>query len=132
MIDNNNYIDKISNNKYINIETFKKNGSYVRTPVLFVNKDDKIYFRTSKKSGKIKRIKNNSFIKFTPCNINGKVKNISWNKGYAKILNTNETDDIDRLFDHKYGIINKLLKLLYKIRKLDLVSVEIKISHDTQ
>ena len=132
MIDNNNYIDKISNNKYINIETFKKNGSYVRTPVLFVNKDDKIYFRTSKKSGKIKRIKNNSFIKFTPCNIYGKVKYMQWKEGYAKIANTEVIDTIDRLFGQKYGIINKFLKLLYKIRKLDLVLVEVKLSHDTQ
>lgn len=132
MTENNNYIVKISNNKYINIESYKKNGSYVRTPVLFVNKDDKIYFRTNKKSGKIKRIKNNSSIKFTPCNINGKVKDMQWKEGYAKIANTDVMVTIDRLFGQKYGIINKFLKLLYKIRKLDLVLVEVKLLHDTE
>jgi len=130
LVENNEYIYKISNNKYINIESYKKDGSYVRTPVLFVIKDNKIYFRSSVKSGKIKRIKNNSSVRLIPCGINGRVKDNKWSSGHATLANTSEINITDRLFTKKYGIVNMLLKLLYKIRKINLILVCITLNND--
>ncbi len=131
MNDNDKDFNQFVNNKYINIESYKKNGMSVRTPVLFVNKEQKIYFRTSKSSGKIKRINNNAQIKFAPCNINGKTNDNYWKSGLATIINGSEIEIIDKLFEKKYGIINMLLKLIYKIRKMELVFVSVSISNDT-
>ena len=53
---NYNYLETFEKAKYINIQTYKKNGHPILTPVWFIIKDNKIFFRTSHKSGKIKRM----------------------------------------------------------------------------
>jgi hypothetical protein len=53
--------------KYLNIETFRKNGEGVRTPVWFVQDGEVLYARTIANSGKVKRIRNNGQVKIAPC-----------------------------------------------------------------
>ncbi len=43
---------------YLNLETFRKNGSGVKTPVWFVEDCGVLYLRTDAASGKVKRIRN--------------------------------------------------------------------------
>ena len=45
-------IKSISDQKYINLETYKKSGDAVKTPVWFVTKDDNIYVITRESTGK--------------------------------------------------------------------------------
>ena len=45
--------------KYISLETFKKNGQGVKTPVWFVLQNDAFYVYTEADSWKVKRIRNN-------------------------------------------------------------------------
>src|SRR5437868_1166645 len=45
--------------KYISLETFKKSGQGVRTPVWFVLHNSAFYAYTEADSGKVKRIRNN-------------------------------------------------------------------------
>lgn len=115
----NNYHKSLETGKYINIQTYKKNGQAVSTPVWFISKDNRIYFRTSNKSGKFKRIKNNNNIKFALCNFRGKIKG-EWHNGLAKI-----DPDINRLIfsqiNEKYGIFAHVMNLLYKIKKMDII-----------
>ena len=116
---NNNYHNSLETGKYINIQTYKKNGQAVSTPVWFIRKDNKIYFRTSRKSGKFKRIKNNNNVKFALCNISGKIKG-EWHNGLAKI-----DPDINRLIfariNEKYGIFAHIMNVFYKIKKMEII-----------
>ena len=53
--------DKLSlflDQKYVNLETYKKDGTPVRTPVWFMIDNDIIYVITREKTGKVKRLKN--------------------------------------------------------------------------
>ena len=70
----NNFHQSLETGNYINLLTYKKNGKPVSTPVWFIFEDKKIFIRTSDKSGKFKRIKNNENVKFALCNIRGKIK----------------------------------------------------------
>ena len=54
-----NYPNEIESEKYISIETYKKDGTPVQTPVWFVVKNNLIYIVTREKTGKVKRIRNN-------------------------------------------------------------------------
>ena len=78
-------LSQLSNYKYINIETYKKNCSGVRTPIWFVIYQGFIYFRTDSKSGKVKRIRNNPQVRIAPCDIRGNVKG-DWFEGKAKFF----------------------------------------------
>ena len=53
-------MEKFSNEKYIALETFRKNGVGVKTPVWFVEFDDLIWVVTREFTGKVKRLRNNS------------------------------------------------------------------------
>jgi len=66
-------LKEIESEKYISLETYKKNNQPVKTPVLFVIKDDLIYVVTGDKTGKVKRLRNNLQVKFALCTIRGKV-----------------------------------------------------------
>jgi PPOX class probable F420-dependent enzyme len=67
--------------KYLNLETFKKDGTGVKTPVWFAadpslsldSNDAKLYAYTVGVSGKVKRIRNNLRVKIAPCDMRGKV-----------------------------------------------------------
>ena len=118
---NKNYhnLENFETGKYVNIQTYKKNGQAVSTPVWFISKDNRIYFRTSNKSGKFKRIKNNNNVKFALCDFRGKI-NGDWHNGLAKI-----DPDSNRLIfskiNEKYGIFAQVLNLFYKIKKMDII-----------
>jgi uncharacterized protein len=67
-------LSQLSEVKYINIETYRKNGLGVRTPIWFIIHQGLIYFRSDEKSGKVKRLRNNPHVKIAPCDIRGNVK----------------------------------------------------------
>ncbi|PYR40301.1 MAG: PPOX class F420-dependent oxidoreductase, partial [Acidobacteria bacterium] len=57
--------------KYVSIETFKKNGQGVKTPVWFVLHDNAFYVYTEADSWKVKRIRNNARVRVAPCGVRG-------------------------------------------------------------
>jgi len=53
----NEILKELENEKYINLETYRKNGKTVHTPVWFVISDDLVQVITREKTGKVKRLK---------------------------------------------------------------------------
>ena len=52
-------LEKIKSTKYISLETYRKNNQAVKTPVMFVIKNDSIVIVTRDQTGKVKRIRKN-------------------------------------------------------------------------
>ena len=75
-------LEEIKSQKYISLETYRRNDNPVRTPVWFVVKDDLIYVVTRDQTGKVKRLRNNLQVKFALCDIKGKVYG-EWVSGAA-------------------------------------------------
>jgi len=119
-----NHNHSLERGNYINILTYKKNGKPVSTPVWFIFKDNKIFIRTSNKSGKFKRIKNNKNVKFALCNIHGKIKG-EWHNGFAKLEPNNRW--VFSKINEKYGIFAYLMNILYKIKKMDIIILSIEL-----
>ena len=120
---NHNNLKSFEKGKYINIQTYKKNGLPISTPVWFIIKDNRIFFRTSQNSGKIKRIRNNNNIKFALCDIRGKIKGESFD-GIAKIENDPNNVILSQI-NKKYGLSSRLMKIFYKIKKIDIAILSI-------
>ena len=72
-----------SDERYIVLETFKKNGDSVKTPVWFVKHDDLIWIVTRELTGKVKRLRNNKNVNIAISNFSGKPKK-EWSPGIAK------------------------------------------------
>lgn len=113
----------LSGHKYINLETYKKSGQAVRTPVWFVISDEQIFVLTSQNTGKIKRIRNNPTIKIMPCGIRGDSKG-EWIEGLARIATEPEMQNTIRLRYKKYGFRAKIIGLF---KKDNLTGIAVKI-----
>lgn len=113
----------LSGHKYINLETYKKSGQAVRTPVWFVISDEQIFVLTSQNTGKIKRIRNNPTVKIMPCGIRGDSKG-EWVEGLARIATESEMQNTIKLRYKKYGFRAKIIGLF---KKDNLAGIAIKI-----
>jgi uncharacterized protein len=123
----NNFISGLSEMKYINLETYKKNGQPVRTPVWFVIYNKKIYFRTDSNSGKVKRIMNNQNVSIAACDLLGKIK-AEWIKGAAKIANDVDPETINTLINKKYSFMQSFIRIMYKLRNIKVIIISVEFS----
>jgi len=99
---------KFSHQQYLNLETFRKTGAGVKTPVWFVQDQEIIYVRTSANSGKVKRIHNNPCVNIAPCKMDGTLVG-DWLPALAGEVNDEVTArKVDQLLGKKYGILKKL------------------------
>jgi PPOX class probable F420-dependent enzyme len=101
--------------KYISLETFKKNGQGVKTPVWFVLHDNALYAYTEADSWKVKRIRNNSRVRVAICNMRGQVKG-AWLDATASIVEGDERLTANTLLDRKY-VLKKIFNVLSRINR---------------
>lgn len=101
--------------KYVSIETFKKNGQGVKTPVWFVLHDNAFYVYTEADSWKVKRIRNNARVRVAPCGVRGDVKG-PWLDGTASFVEGDERIAADKLLDRKY-FLKVIFNVLTKINR---------------
>jgi len=118
-------LDQFLDQKYINLETYKKDGTSVRTPVWFVIDNDLIYVITRESTGKVKRLKNNHDVRIVLCSFKGKPKN-EWIKGKAEKITGKEVDIAIKLRKKKYGMSARLIGL-FTSQKGNWVVYSIKI-----
>ena len=121
------YLNEIKSQKYISIETYRKDGTPVRTPVWFVVRNNELHIVTRDQTGKIKRLRNNQEVKIAACTIRGKITG-QWMQGKGKLLTKSETQKIAEWRDKKYGLIAKIAKFLSK-SKGELLAFSVKIDN---
>ena len=118
----------LAGEKYINLETYRKNGQGVRTPVWFVemiNGDVSVlYVRTSDDTGKYKRVRNNSSVQIAPCDMRGSVKG-NWVKGEARIADEEEKIKAFKMLEKKYGIIYKMTRIFLSGKNYVVIAIRI-------
>jgi uncharacterized protein len=97
--------------KYLNLETFRKSGEGVKTPVWFVQDGDVLFVRTITDSGKVKRIRNNSLVNIAPCRMDGALLG-DWIQAEAHEVLDQEIDrKVDKLLGKKYGLMKKIFSM---------------------
>jgi hypothetical protein len=89
--------------RYIALETFKRNGDGVKTPVWFVEEGGDLYIWTTATTGKARRIRNNPRVRFAPSSVRGKPKG-DWVEGEAQALNPSDSTRPTELIRRKYGL----------------------------
>ena len=119
-----NHLDQFIDQKYINLETYKKDGTYVRTPVWFVIDNDLIYVITRDNTGKVKRLRNNHDVRIVSCSFKGEPKN-EWVKAKAENITGDDADKAIKLRKKKYGMSARLIGL-FTSQKGNLVAYSIK------
>ena len=112
--------------KYLNVETYRKSGAAVATPVWFAEDAGLLYIYSLANAGKVKRIRNNPRVRVMPCDVRGKPKG-EWVDGRAQILDAAGAGRAHRLLDKKYGWIKKVGGLYSKIMKRERAAIAIEL-----
>jgi uncharacterized protein len=119
--------------KYLNLETFRKTGFGVRTPVWFaqdvLHSDPSIavlYIYSEADAGKVKRIRNNSKVRVAPCTMRGDVRG-AWIDGRARICEDDEDARGQQLLTQKYGVLKIVGDFFSRLmrHKQTVIAVEI-------
>lgn len=113
--------------KYINLATQKKDGTFVNTPVWFTKDEqsDDYFIFSAGEAGKVKRIRNFSSVKVAICNFKGDLRG-DWVSAQAELID--EEDSITRAygqFQRKYSlslkVINFFSRLFGKYKKRQII-----------
>lgn len=97
--------------RYVSVETYRRDGRAVRTPVWFVIKGGAMLVVTRDQTGKVKRIKNNAKVRVAPCSIKGAIHG-DWHGGTAAMLDADGTAEATTLRDKKYGFMARMARFL--------------------
>jgi uncharacterized protein len=119
-------LSQFANQKYLNLESYRKNGQGVRTPLWFVEDNGALYFYTVAHSYKVKRIAANPRVRVVPCDMRGNVKG-EWVDAKARRIAGEESRRANELLDRKYGWVKRLINFFGKIRGHERVSFAIEL-----
>ena len=106
---------QFANQQFINVETLRKNGQGVQTPVWFVEDGGTLYVRTVDNSFKVKRIRNTPRVRVMPCDVRGGPKG-EWGDGTARFATADEDRRVGRLFTRKYGLQKIMFEVMGKLQ----------------
>ena len=96
-------IAQFADQSYLSLQTYRKNGEAMPTPVWFVQDGEKFYVRTFAGSGKVKRIQNNPNVQIMPCGQQGELLG-TWVAAQAHEIQDEATFSLVRsLLIAKYG-----------------------------
>jgi PPOX class probable F420-dependent enzyme len=116
----------LSRHAYINLETYRRNGKAVTTPVWFTIDDDKmIYVVTRTETGKVKRLRNNSKVRIVPSGMRGQPRG-EWLNGKATFATPKQLEHALKQRNKKYGFKAKL-SVLFSRTKGDLIGIVISL-----
>jgi len=102
--------------KHISLETYRKTGEAVRTPVWFIEENGELLVRTDSSTGKIKRIRNNPRVRIAPCNARGTVKG-RWVDGEARMIESESSEHVFSLLRKKYGVSYRLVRFVQRFSR---------------
>jgi len=114
-----------ANQRYLSLESYRKSGKPVSTPMWFAERNGVLYVYTPAHAGKVKRIKNNPQVRVMPCNIRGKPKGV-WTDGVARVVYGTEAERADKLLTRKYWL-KRVGDFFERIKKRERVVIAIQM-----
>ena len=90
-------LEQFIDQKYINLETYRKDQTSVKTPVWFVINNDQLYITTKETTGKVKRLRNNQNARIAVCSMKGDIKSDWVDVGLENIPEESDVEKIVKL-----------------------------------
>ena len=101
---------------YLNLETFRKNGQGVKTPVWFAREGEALYVWTQRGTGKAKRVRNNGNVNIAPATVSGELLG-EWVPAHATADESPEAvKHVKALMSKKYGLMFYFLGFIARMR----------------
>ncbi|PWH13867.1 MAG: PPOX class F420-dependent oxidoreductase [Anaerolineae bacterium] len=117
---------QFQSHQYLNLETFRKNGTGVRTPVWFAQEEDSLYVWTQADSGKAKRVRNNPQVNIAPCKADGTLLG-EWLPARASRDDSDQAlRYVRRLMSRKYGLAFQIFRLIGLLGRRKYTCIQIR------
>ena len=104
-------LEQFTDQKYISLETYRRDQTPVKTPVWFIIENDQIYITTKETTGKVKRLRNNQNGRIAVCSMKGDIKGNWINVGLERINEDSDVEKIVKLRKKKYGFSARLISM---------------------
>ena len=102
--------------RYLNLESFKRNGTAVRTPLWFApDADGTFYIYSQAEAYKVKRLRRTPACRVAACDMRGNVSG-PWLEARAEILSGEAAARGMALLDRRYWPWKQMLDLLARLR----------------
>jgi PPOX class probable F420-dependent enzyme len=121
-----NSLTQFTNQKYLNMETYRKTGKPVATPLWFAEENGTLYVYSLANAGKVKRIRNNPKVRIVPCDVRGKPKG-EWVEAKARILDERGATLGHKLLNMKYGWMKRIGNAFSKLMQRQRVVIAIDV-----
>ncbi|GLH96589.1 PPOX class F420-dependent oxidoreductase [Phytohabitans aurantiacus] len=112
-----NVLDRLAEEKYVLLTTFRKDGRAVATPVWFARDGDALAVWTVADSGKVKRIRRSGSVTVAPCDFRGNPHGEAVAARATLTGSVAADDHIRRAIARKYGLIGRISMLGSRIRR---------------
>lgn len=112
--------------KYLNLESYRKNGSPMLTPMWFAEQDGVLYVYSLADAGKVKRIRRNPRVRVVPSTATGGPKG-NWVEASARIVGPAEAERAHRLLNEKYPL-KRIGGWFSRLRKRERVVIAVALS----
>ena len=103
--------DQFIDQKYLSLETYKRDSTPIQTPVWFVTENDQLYITTKETTGKVKRLRNNQNARIAVCSMKGDIKSDWVDVGLENIPEESDVEKIVKLRKKKYGFSARLISM---------------------
>ena len=103
--------DQFIDQKYLSLETYKRDNTPIQTPVWFVTYKEQFYITTKETTGKVKRLRNNQNARIAVCSMKGDIKSDWVDVGLEKIPEESDVEKIVKLRKKKYGFSARLISM---------------------
>ena len=108
------HLTPFATQRYLNLESVKRDGAPVQTPVWFAEEHGVLYVYTLAKAGKVKRIRRHPRIRLAPCTMRGTVTG-PWVEADATIVDAPTAAHGHALLRHKYGWMKRIGDLVSRL-----------------
>lgn len=109
---------------YVSLESYRKSGAPVRTPVWITAEGGKLYCWTLTDTGKVKRLRANSAVRLAKCDAGGKLEG-EWVAAQARILDSPAALNAQlRRLHAKYGWKYLAYRLISVVRRAPTTAIE--------
>ena len=121
-----NKLAQFSGKSYLNLETYRKSGQAVRTPLWFVEDHGVLYMRTPAASAKVRRMRNNPHVRVVNSDVRGNPLGV-WLDGEASLMDAEEAEWVNDLIRRKYGLLKRLIDLRSRLKGTKAVVIAVRV-----
>jgi uncharacterized protein len=116
--------------RHLLLVTFRRDGGRVATPVWVAAHDGRLYARTQRASGKVKRVRNNAYVLLAPCTTRGRPFGAAV-PGMARVLSSAQESTAEAALREKYGFIRAACATVQDWLRVDMCYLEVTLAESS-